>query len=98
MANVRVQLKTYKGDEKVIAETITDSVGRFHIKAKPGRYWLYAGEPHIGGLAVETTVKRGRSDSKLELIRFRLSLEPDKACWGSTVEVVKAVKSTTNDP
>jgi len=93
--NVKVQLLKYRGDEKVVSETVTDSEGRFYLKAKPGRYWLRAREPHIGGLNVETKVKRGSSNR--ELILFRLSLEPDKACWGSTVEVVKAARPANSD-
>lgn len=97
MANVRVQLLKYKGDEKIVSETITDPEGRFYLKAEPGKYWLRARESHLGGLTVETKVKRGRSVTNLELIRFRLSFEPDRACGGSSVEVVKAAKSTAND-
>ena len=82
-------------ENRVLAETTTNSEGRFSIsRVKAGRYWLRTKHPQIIGIYAELVVtsKPPNSKSPASQIVFVLGGDPSKPCGGGRVELVVSKK------
>jgi hypothetical protein len=78
-------------ENRVLAETTTDSEGLFSIKGiRAGRYWLRTRHTQIIGIEAELVVtsKPPKSKARAPQIVFVLGADPSKSCGGGKVELV----------
>ncbi len=90
--DVIVEVSNYRNPKRVIASTVTNAEGHFHIdEIKPGKYWLRTKHSQIIGIGVELNIVAASDENKSEdwRIVFVLGADPSKMCGGGYVEVVK---------
>lgn len=78
----------------VIASTVTDARGHFHLEGiSTGRYWLKTRHSQVIGIEVELKVTASGKNNKPcncdRLIVFVLGADPSKPCGGGDVQVVR---------
>ena len=79
-------------ENRVLAETTTNSEGRFSIRGiKAGRYWLRTKHSQVIGIGVELVVtsKPPKREAHAPQIVFVLGGNPSKDCGGGKVELVR---------
>lgn len=89
---ITVEITHYSNPRRVIARTVTDSDGRFHIDGiRPGKYWLRTKHRQLIGIDVELNIvtKNDENETNDSQILFVLGADPSKMCGGGHVKAVK---------
>jgi hypothetical protein len=90
--DIIVEVTHFRNQKRVIASTVTDADGHFHIDAiRPGKYWLRTKHKQIIGIDVELHIVTKKDENRIDdsLIVFVLGADPSKVCGGGHVEVIK---------
>jgi len=95
MPGMRIELLTFDQRMTKLADTQPGPSGFFEISYPgPGRYWLRAKNDQIPGLTVEVRVEgKASPKGKQDYIHFLLSVDPQKYCWGSSVNLIRSDQS-----
>ena len=98
VAQAKVELRSYGGDERLVSSTITDSNGYFEFqRVKPGTYWVLAWKsPFFLKYPVKLNIVRRlkRSEQSKQLV-IKLGAKPLEPCGGGDVELVTVKRGIT---
>lgn len=84
-ADVTVEVTKLHNAKRVVARSVTDVDGYFHIEGiRPGKYWLSTKHHQLIGIDVELNVVATGYKSKTDVRRivFVLGADPSKMCGG----------------